>query len=179
MANGRWEWIACWLICASMAQAQTVGWGLAPTAPPTGRSTLQPVSETRWVQQSQTVYQPRVTLQQRETTEIEWRPITSTQWTTYWQPGPTPGSAPTAQMRPVQITRWEATPIRVKVPVQQQTWVPQTRTVSVPVTQTRYVARPGPSVAPNPSLPVAPPNGGNTARVIWPATKGWHAATTR
>lgn len=111
------------------------------------RSVVQrSVPTTEYQTREQKVYRPQVTTEYQSYQQTYLTPVTQYQWephlrnplgllgTPYWS----------HELRPV--TRWEARPATVQVPVAKTNWVEETRTTQVPVTtyrpaQSEIVAR--------------------------------------
>jgi hypothetical protein len=104
------------------------------------RSVVQRSVPTTEIQtREQKVYRPQVTTEYQSYQQTYLTPVTQYQWephlrnplgilgTPYW----------THELRPV--TRWEARPSTVQVPVAKTNWVEETRTTQVPVTTYRTV----------------------------------------
>jgi hypothetical protein len=101
--------------------------------------TQQSIPVTEYQQHEQKVYHPQVTTQYQSYQQTYLTPVTQYQWephlrnplgilgTPYW----------THELRPV--TRWEARPATVQVPVASTNWVEEKRTVQVPVTSYKTV----------------------------------------
>ncbi len=88
----------------------------------------------------QKVYRPQVTTQYQSYQQTYITPVTEYQWVSrmhgWWNPFQQPYY--THELAPV--TRWEARPTTVQVPVARTDWVEGTQTVQVPVTTYHTVA---------------------------------------
>jgi hypothetical protein len=132
------------------------------------RSVVQrSIPTTEYQTREQKVYRPQVTTEYQAYQQTYLTPVTQYQWephlrnplgllgTPYW----------THELRPV--TRWEARPATVQVPVARTNWVEETRSTQVPVTTYRtvpeeYTQRVVESVAPRSST-IAPADPNTTA----------------
>jgi hypothetical protein len=132
------------------------------------RSVVQrSIPTTEYQTREQKVYRPQVTTEYQSYHQTYLTPVTQYQWephlrnplgllgTPYW----------THELRPV--TRWEARPATVQVPIAKTNWVEETRTTQVPVTTYRtvpeeYTQRVVESVAPRAST-IAPSDPNATA----------------
>jgi hypothetical protein len=94
---------------------------------------------TEYQQREQKVYRPQVTTEYQSYQQTYLTPVTQYQWEphlrNWWNPFG--GAYWTHELRPV--TRWEARPAMVHVPVARTNWVEETRTTTVPVTTYRTV----------------------------------------
>ena len=132
------------------------------------RQTVQrPVWVTRYEQRQQTVYQPRVTTELRDSYRTYQVPITEYRWETRWHGRWNPFVRPYTTQEMVPVTRFECRTEATKVPVARTEWVPETRVVQVPVVTQQIVSdevvrRVVVSVAP-PKL--GPSNVGGVARL--------------
>lgn len=95
------------------------------------------IPQTEIQTREQKVYRPQVTTEYQSYQQTYLTPVTQYQWEphlrNWWSPF---GDAYwTHELRPV--TRWEARPATVQVPVAKTNWVEETRTVQVPVTTYR------------------------------------------
>jgi len=121
------------------------------------------IPTTEYQAREQKVYHPQVTTQYQSYQQTYYTPVTEYQWVprlrnrfnpfadAYWAHELTP------------ITRWEARPSTVQVPVARTDWVEETRTTQVPVTTYRtvpeeYTQKVAVSVAPAGSS-IAPSDG--------------------
>ncbi len=113
----------------------------------------------------QKVYRPQVTTQYQAYQQTYLTPVTEYQWVSrmhgWWNPFQQPYY--THELAPV--TRWEARPATVQVPVARTDWVEETRTTQVPVTTYRtvpeeYTSRVAVSAAPTDVSVASRPIGG-------------------
>jgi hypothetical protein len=97
------------------------------------------IPTTEYQTREQKVYRPQVTTEYQSYQHTYLTPVTEYQWEphlrNWWSPF---GDAYwTHELRPV--TRWEARPATVQIPVARTNWVEETRTTQVPVTTYRTV----------------------------------------
>lgn len=114
------------------------------------------IPTTEYQSREQKVYRPQVTTEYQSYQQTYYSPVTEYQWVprlkNWWNPF---GEAYwTHELTPV--TRWEARPTTVQVPVARTNWVEETHTTQVPVTTYRtvpeeYTQKVVESVAPRPA----------------------------
>jgi hypothetical protein len=105
----------------------------------TRRTTMRPVSETRYEDRKKTVYRHELISETRPSYRTYNTPVTEYQLRSYWVGRWNPFVQPSVGYRYVPCTRWETHTQVVDVPVLRSEWVADTRTVKVPVTTRRMV----------------------------------------
>ena len=134
-----------WLTVASIGAASNAQESTMETGPDgvTYRVTRQVVQKTipttEYQTRQQEVYHPQVTTNYQSYQQTTLAPVTEYQWVPRLEGRWNPFIQPywTHQLAPV--TRWEARPTTVNVPVSRTDWVKETRTTQVPVTTYRTV----------------------------------------
>lgn len=105
----------------------------------TRRVTQRTVPHTEYQPREQKVYRPQVKTDYQTYQQTYVTPVTQYQWVArmrgWWNPFGQPYW--THELTPV--TRWEARPATVQIPVTRTDWVEETRTTQVPVTTYRTV----------------------------------------
>ena len=118
------------------------------------------IPTTEYQTRQQEVYRPQVTTNYHSYQQTTLAPVTEYQWVPRLEGRWNPFIQPywTHQLAPV--TRWEARPTTVNVPVSRTDWVKETRTTQVPVTTYRtipeeYISRVAVSATPSTTTAIA------------------------
>lgn len=105
----------------------------------TYRVTQRSIPTTEYQAREQKSYRPQVTTEYRSYSQTYVTPVTEYQWVARYRGWWNPFVQPYWSHELVPVTRWEARPGTVQVPVARTDWVEETRTVQVPVTTYRTV----------------------------------------
>jgi len=98
------------------------------------------VPTTEYQTREQKVYRPQVTTQYQSYQQTYLTPVTEYQWVSRMHGAWNPFQQPYYTTELAPVTRWEARPSTVQVPVARTDWVEETRTTQVPVTTYHTVA---------------------------------------
>lgn len=125
------------------------------------RSVVQrSIPTTEYQSREQKVYRPQVTTEYQSYQQTYLVPVTEYQWESHLRNWWNPFDEPywTHELRPV--TRWEARPTTVQIPVARTNWVEGTQVTQVPVTTYRTTQE---EHLDKVAIGVAPTNGSNVA----------------
>lgn len=103
------------------------------------RTVQKSIPSTEYQTREQKVYRPQLTTQYHSYQQMYVAPVTEYQWVARQRGLWNPFIQPYWTNELVPVTRWEARPSTVQVPVSRTDWVEETRTTQVPVTTYRTV----------------------------------------
>jgi hypothetical protein len=134
----------------------------------THRVVQRSIPTTEYQTREQKSYRPQVTTEYQTHPQTYVAPVTEYQWVARYRGWWNPFVQPYWSHELVPVTRWEARPGTVQVPVARTDWIEETRTTQVPVTTYRTVqdqstSRVAISAAPGASSAIA--SGGSTTSV--------------
>ena len=125
----------------------------------TRRRVREPVSQTQYRDQTQTVYRSQYTTKMQDYEQAGYAPVTQYYWQPRWHGTWRIFQDPHLAWHLKPHTTWQRVTQRVQVPVTVSQVVPETRTVKIPETQLRFVEREQierVAVAPQPTLASVP-----------------------
>jgi hypothetical protein len=105
----------------------------------TYRVTQRSIPTTEYQQREQKSFRPQVTTEYQSYAQTYVTPVTEYQWVARYRGWWNPFVQPYWSHEMVPVTRWEARPGTVQVPVARTDWVEETKVVHVPVTTYRAV----------------------------------------
>lgn len=106
----------------------------------THRVVQRSIPVTEYQTREQKSYRPQVTTEYRTYQQTYVAPVTEYQWVPRLRNWWNPFAPPYWSHELVPVTRWEARPSTVQVPVARTDWVEETRTTQVPVTTYRLAS---------------------------------------
>jgi hypothetical protein len=131
-----------WLAVAATAfQTSAQGTSTYETSPDgvTYRVTNRSIPTTEYQAREQKSFRPQVTTEYQSYAQTYVAPVTEYQWVARYRGWWNPFVQPYWSHEMVPVTRWEARPSTVQVPVARTDWVEETKVVHVPVTTYRAV----------------------------------------
>jgi hypothetical protein len=131
-------WLA---VLATDARSSAQGTSTYETSPDgvTYRVTQRSIPTTEYQAREQKSYRPQVTTEYQSYAQTYVTPVTEYQWVARYRGWWNPFVQPYWSHELVPVTRWEARPGTVQVPVARTDWVEETKVVQVPVTTYRPV----------------------------------------
>jgi hypothetical protein len=140
--RGVWTVGIAWLaVVATDTRSSAQGTSTLETSPDgvTYRVTQRSIPTTEYQQREQKSYRPQVTTEYQSYAQTYVAPVTEYQWVARYRGWWNPFVQPYWSHELVPVTRWEARPSTVNVPVARTDWVEETRITQVPVTTYRTV----------------------------------------
>jgi hypothetical protein len=138
----KFGWVGVYLLCAAAhaqdsttyeTDANGVTWMVS------NRVVQKSIPSTEYQTREQKVYKPQLTTQYQAYQQTYVTPVTEYQWVTRQRGLWNPFMQPYWSNELVPVTRWEARPSTVQIPISRTDWVEETRTTQVPVTTYRTV----------------------------------------